>query len=189
MPKNKTRGVARTAVSLAPELLRRMRATKGEVNWSAIAAQAFEAELTRLDIRKGNKKMDHVVERLRASRRECVTSLFETGFMEGRMWAEEVAEEIELRRLERARLTAKSQMNFGYNNWLLGLRDKPNISPRAAFVYCIRPTDYDVLYEEGIDNFWEEVLEVSAPESDESEFVHGFADGALSIWEEVANKL
>jgi hypothetical protein len=160
-----------------------------KVNWSAIASEAFAAEVARINTRKEKAKMDDVIARLRASQREGVSLLFERGREAGEEWAKQEAEAIELRRLEQARYETKSEVKSGFDNWLVGIHPDSRLSARSRFVQIIRPTEHALDCESTVEDFWDEALDDLACDSGDSEFVHGFADGALDIWEEVANKL
>src|SRR5262249_2250017 len=62
-------------------------------NWSAIAQQAFRAEVLSRAVRKEPNDMTNVVERLRASKQQHEKSAFEAGQQAGEQWAKGTAED------------------------------------------------------------------------------------------------
>src|SRR5262245_38612223 len=95
--------VYRMTVSIPADLRERIEAVREPVNWSAVAAGAFEAKLGELAARKGKKTMKDVVQRLRASARKSENLDYQAGEQSGRDWAANTAEVAQLKRLERAR--------------------------------------------------------------------------------------
>jgi hypothetical protein len=61
-------GIYRTTISISADLKRRIDKAGEDVNWSAIAARAFESKLADIAAKKEKKNMDDVIQRLRASR-------------------------------------------------------------------------------------------------------------------------
>lgn len=188
MAKKKRSAFVRTTISLPAELRKRMKACGDGVNWSAIAAEAFAAEVARINTRKDDSKMDDVIERLRASQRESGTQSFEEGREAGMEWAKRFAEAAELQRLwreweiwSRERCNRTDWMTFGGDQ-----RGKP----RDTLVEITSPVEFKEDPRRVVDEFWTYALsEEFASQSEEAEFVHGFADGALDVWAEVADKL
>ena len=179
MAKKKQPTFVRTTISLPASLRKSMKACGEDVNWSAIAAQAFAAEVARINTRKEGSKMDDVIERLRASEREEGTALFEQGRELGIEWAKTEASAIELRRLKRAFDSTDYQYRT-VHGWLEITRDSQPACDQ--FVEYIRPRDsYGSVVES--DEFWEFALGDYISQKDESEFVHGFADGAVGCME------
>ncbi|MHB9005273.1 MAG: hypothetical protein ACYC6C_14710 [Coriobacteriia bacterium] len=161
---------ARTAVSLPPDLKRRMDKVTEPVNWSAIAALAFEAKLGEIASRKERKTMDDVVERLRASKRESGSALYKEGHELGSAWAKDYAEANELKNLDRA---SESPINF---------------NDSEALYMAIQPWNAD--YREGERDFWETVVgESRLDDVEEPDFLRGLVDGALEVWRAVKDKL
>src|SRR5262249_27023394 len=93
------KGVVRTNISLPRELKARMDAAPSSVNWSAVAAQAFEAKLLELESQKEVKSMDDVIARLKAAAELEANEDYQAGFKAGQQWAKEQATPKELRRL------------------------------------------------------------------------------------------
>src|SRR5262249_23608495 len=82
-------GVVRTTISLPPDLKSRMDAVKESVNWSGVAAAAFEAKLKELAARKEPENMEDVVKRLRAAAELEANEEYQAGFEAGQAWAKE----------------------------------------------------------------------------------------------------
>src|SRR5260370_8114024 len=61
----------RTTITIPSDLKARMDAIGEEVNWSAVASRAFEARLAEIISKRGAKKMEDVVTRLRASKNKA----------------------------------------------------------------------------------------------------------------------
>ena len=102
-------GYVRTTITVPHQLKRRMQRVR-TVNWSAVACQAFEATLSELSKRPGERtmpetpSMDDAFERLRRLKNLPEASEnpqdFQDGFQWGRHWAMATATPQELRRLE-----------------------------------------------------------------------------------------
>jgi hypothetical protein len=174
----------RTTISIPPDLKARMDAVDEPVNWSAIACQAFEAKLAEITKRRGAMDMKEVAMRLRVSKRKNEAVQYQEGFEVGRRWAMNQAEADELERLADLHLHAQTirewqTLFYEYRN------DASSAAERLAKV---------ILGEDGepgraeAREFWENVLgkrEAAVP----SEFVRGFAEGALEVWDEVQGEL
>src|SRR5205809_1051596 len=93
-------GATRTNISLPRDLKARMDAVTEPVNWSAVAAQAFEAKLAELNARKEGATMEDVIARLKAADALDNKTEFQAGLKNGESWAEKTARPRQLRRLE-----------------------------------------------------------------------------------------
>src|SRR5262249_1746271 len=82
-------GATRTNISLPRDLKARMDAVKEAVNWSAIAAHAFEQKLAELNARKKGAKMEDVIARMKAAEEEDSNQAFRAGNEAGEVWARE----------------------------------------------------------------------------------------------------
>lgn len=175
-------GSFRTTISIPQDLKRRMDKAGPDVNWSAIAATAFEAKLAEIAAKKVKKNMDDVIQRLRASKTSSENELYQEGFEVGQQWAKEDAEAIELKRLQNLRdhlamawegcFDPASQQTYNASQWV---------------VFAIRPeTDKD---RHAAEEFWGDVLVDEFPKAEEDQFVRGFAEGALEVWAEVSPHL
>lgn len=76
-----------------------MDAVSETVNWSQVAAAAFETKLAEIALRKKEKTMTDIVQRLRASRVTSISADQKRGEKLGRHWAEHVAPWRELKEL------------------------------------------------------------------------------------------
>src|SRR5947209_133679 len=68
-------------------------------NWSAVAQGAFREAVAVHAIKKEPDNMDHVIERLRASKERATQNSFNSGKVSGKNWAMERAEWEELKRV------------------------------------------------------------------------------------------
>lgn len=172
-------GSYRTTISIPQDLKRRMDKAGPDVNWSAIAAAAFEAKLAEIAAKKVKKNMDDVIQRLRASNQENEAQSYKEGFKAGQEWAKDYAEAADLKKLSKFREPLSSHewelqfVNDDYN---------PPVSDR--FIKIVWPdADEDA-------EFWAGAIgEDFVYQADDGEFVHGFADGALNVWDEVKARL
>src|SRR4051794_17293907 len=97
----------RTTISVPAELKARMEAAAEQVNWSAVACQAFEAKLAEIITRRGPRDMNDAITRLRESKRRADEAAESEGSEDGRRWAMEEAEAVELERLEALRASVR----------------------------------------------------------------------------------
>lgn len=165
---------ARMNISLPDELKARMDALKEPVNWSGVAAKAYQEKLEELDPTPREVTMAEAVERLRASRAayvsepafEIAADRYGEGLIAGMTWAREAAEWPALMQLERlAGSTAPSQ-------W------EQDDDLAEAAQNAIAPADRAT--------FWQERADEPAPPT---RYIHGFTDGALTILDEVKKRL
>jgi hypothetical protein len=73
------RRTVQTSISIPSHLRSRMDAVDEQVNWSAIACQAFEQKLAEINKRKELRDISDVVIRLRASRRQFENEQYQAG--------------------------------------------------------------------------------------------------------------
>ncbi len=172
--------IVRMTISLDKDLKLRMdeiNAEKWVVNWSAVAARAFQQE-----IRKRQKPklegvgMEAVVNRLKASRDEYLGNSYEFGKSTGADWARNAADWIELKRLDDFRDAVGSE------NW-------PNVfaggGHALARVVLGKP-------DEGAADtkaFWEQIGIEEQDQIASQDFARGFADGAVEVWEQVQGQI
>jgi hypothetical protein len=171
---------ARTTITVPSDLKARMEAVDEPVNWSAIACAAFEQKLAEIIKQRGTKDMDEVIDRLRASKKKHDSEQYQQGHEAGQEWAKEQAEVDELLLLE------KWEQSCPPTEWqdcfIAG--DRSAYSVAENFVFRIWPDDDG---DRGAaQNFWEQQGREDNPDG---EFVRGFAEGALGIWNQVKDKL
>jgi hypothetical protein len=175
MSKKKRRGFVRTTISLPADLRRRMRSCGEEVNWSAVAARAFAAEVARINTQKDDVRLEDVVARLRSSLGDSRGELFHRGRLQGEKWAQSQATAAELRRLWATRRDIARKPGMNAENWLSAVDDKQTPGEVLAKI-----VGRDKTIRHGSEG--EKLMK-------SSEYVHGFAAGAIHIWKHVAKKL
>jgi len=172
----------RTTISVPNELKARMDACEEAINWSSVACQAFEAKLAEITKRRGARNMKEVAMRLRASKRKSESGQYNEGFEAGKTWAMNRAEADELERLADLRdgnITNWDVLFDQYGGNAFG------VAERMAFV--ILGDDDEPGRAEArdfCDGAIGEPIEKLSPG-----FVRGFVEGALEIWDEVAEGL
>ena len=171
---------ARTTITVPADLRARMDAVGEDVNWSALACQAFEQKLAEIIKRKGTSDMTEVVDRLRVSKCKFESEQYQTGHQAGQAWAKDTAEVVELIRLEYWR-------NQYASDWDRIFQDSANVALPAADYFVSAIQAEPPVKRRDVRDFWESV-DPGTP-SPVGEFVHGFADGALSVWDKVKDQL
>jgi len=172
---------ARISIYLADDLRRRMDKVKG-VNWSAVAAEAFERKLGELAAQKQEKKMEDVIQRLRASKLEDDSEIVAQGRHDGHAWAKDGATAAELKRL--AKYMDRFEAALQGEQFTCG-SESDAYCGAERFVFEIDPNagnDRMVA-----SDFWEGVT--GENEYPDNEYVQAFAEGAMALWSEVADKL
>lgn len=124
---------------------------------------------------------DRLVDRLRKSKASSQEAAKSKGFQVGCEWANTSAETIELRHLEAAR-----------SNWQLweamlttSKNDAYSASENLAFV--IRP-ESEKDRRAAVD-FWESVLGGDIDDAANDDWLIGFAEGSLSVWDGAADEV
>jgi hypothetical protein len=171
---------ARTTITIPPDLKGRMEAVEEPVNWSAIACQAFEQKLAEFTKRRGARDMKEVADRLRASKQKHESVQYNEGQEAGRQWAKDQAEAGELILLERWRDSCRS----GEWSDCFATDGRSAYAASEHFVFRIWPESDGARGD--AQNFWEQQ---GCEDHPQDEFVHGFADGALEVWDEVKDQL
>ena len=185
MPKRKT--VERRTISIPADLDARMAKVDGE-NWSAIACRAFEQRLGEIAAQKVEKDMEDVVARLRASNQAAETELYAQGKEFGTRWAKNMATAIELRRLDKFAERKYNDPDEEDMNSFLAPHDTDG-SPADRLAW-------EILGDQGLGrnestDFWHDATGMDQYKSDlsEPEFLRGFIDGAVEIWEAVESRI
>lgn len=173
----------RTNISVPVALKARMEKTKEAVNWSAVACEAFERKLDEIQARKEVRKMDDVIERLRASKRQSAHKTAGEGAEAGRQWAKHRAEAIHLERLDRMRGRSGHYWDQTFDDNV----GQSAYSGAELFVFAIEP-EHDKNRTAASD-FWGEELGDEWRGIAVGNYVQAFADGALEIWDEVSGKI
>lgn len=176
-------------ISVPTELNARM-AKHADENWSAIACRAFESRLGELAAQKQEKNMDDVVARLRASKHESDSQIYLDGKDAGEDWAKETASAAELKRLSRLREKLDHEPQYGWEWFFDSSVNRGAFSPADHLAFAILGDDDDRDREDST-RFWETATGWDQYNSSltDDQFLRGFAEGALEIWEQVAAKL
>lgn len=156
-------GAVRRNVSIPGGLERRMRECSDghKVNWSQVAARAFEEELKYIEIRtKGDGKMDSTIERWKRDFEEDQRASREQGFADGREWAEGTA------RFKEARKVA-------------GLRGSAGDVTASDIWQAAIP---ELTYAE----FWEQASGPDYEDDVNDAYVEGFVKGVGEVYDEKA---
>src|SRR5690349_19928782 len=77
----------RTTITVPADLKDRMDATGSSVNWSAVAARAFEVKLAEINARKKGATMDDVITRMKAADEADANEARQEGKEAGEQWA------------------------------------------------------------------------------------------------------
>jgi hypothetical protein len=163
--------IQRVTISVPAALRERMDAVKGQVNWSGVAARAFEAKLLEIELAKkrGNMSKEDIVKRLKAAAEEDHED-YDDGKAAGQEWAAETATPKELKRL--AEYMERVRGDTSARGLVTAVRPKAKDDPHA--------------YE----SFWEEALgEEGADRIKDRDFLRGFGAGAVEVWDEVSDEL
>jgi hypothetical protein len=165
-------------ISIPDDLRKRMdKANKTEdVNWSQVAAGAFEMKLAEIASRKVERTMDDVVQRLKASKLESSSKDEKEGKEAGFEWAKKHAEWPELVRLNKL--------------WGDGNFDAIFNASNDSTSFFLETADPERMAECGgrDESDWtEEVFGVAGSISDE--YVYAFWNGAVQIYNEVQDKV
>jgi hypothetical protein len=167
----------RTTITLPPGLKTRMDAVADQVNWSAVAAAAFERKLVEIAARREPQNMNDIINRLRESNKECEKEVFEEGRRAGKEWASKYASAKELRRL------AKWDNEHGQEmEWVSGDNDAYGV---AHNILAVIDPDLDGDRSASVE-FWTDCFGEGYPEG---ELLRGFVVGAIELWDEVRSKL
>jgi hypothetical protein len=175
---------ARTTISVPPALKARMDAVDETVNWSAVACQAFELKLAEIIRRRGAKNMKEAIERLKASKRKTDDTRYLEGSEAGKAWAMNEAEAEELQNLDSFREGCESE--GGWEEWFATPKWNAAFSNAEHIAFVALGV---------IDGEWDrtEADQFLAQAMDEKQiddqFLRGFVDGALEIWEKVKEEI
>jgi hypothetical protein len=179
----KTTGSHRTTISVPLDLKKRMDKVKEDVNWSALACQAFEGKLAEIAAKKETKTMEDVIQRLRGSLRQHESETYKEGYEFGQEWAQKTAEAGELKRLERA----IDQHQRNWEETFEVFEGQSGGVPARGWVYSlIWPADTEFDKE---DDFWGAAIGDDLSPVDEPQFVRGFAEGAVDIWRQLKSRV
>jgi hypothetical protein len=176
----------RTTITIPQSLKTRMDAVQGPVNWSALAARAFEAKLREVEMRdKKALSKEEIVKRLQASQTEDAQRDHEAGKEAGKEWA---GRQATAKQLKRAAQWVRSFDDTPIDWWDV---DSPNwtapFGPTDRFVFAVLPDRKDD--RDAPAEFWKRALGDEADRIADGDFFHGFVDGAVELWQEVHDEL
>jgi hypothetical protein len=178
-------GVVRTTISVPRELKARMDKVEESVNWSGVACSAFEAKLLELESQRQVENMDDVVARLKAAAELEDKEEYQAGLEAGRTWAKEDATPKQLRRI--ADYVEKSDRSYDFCWYDSSLNWNAPFGPLDHFAFVAWPDRKDD--RSAADDFFEQALGDDAHRVQDDDFLHGFGDGVVEIWDQVRNKL
>jgi len=181
MAKKKKPALVRRSMTIPWELDAQIR-KHPEVNWSAVTRDAIQIKLGELVKESSMTAMDDVVTRLKASVIEEASEDRKHGIEAGKAWARKSAEVRHLRRLDAAQqdheydrlfdLDCYGEQRGAISLWAI------MFSPEQG-----EPTN-DGLYE-----FWNDLIGASDDQQASEEYLMGFVDGAIEVWDSVKDKL
>lgn len=173
------------SVYVNEDLKGRMELEEGE-NWSKVAAAAFEKRLADLIDRKKVDDMTAAIQRLRASRNEYKEAINMDSFRVGKRWAAEAASFVQLKRLSElsSRLDGVSPIA-----WIDFFDDSNESNPAPAVTFACEVEGLGEIDWDAARDFWANVIELQGGRLPDSDFVHGFAEGALEFYDAISDKL
>lgn len=178
------KGYVRTNISLPRALKGRMDAVDASVNWSQVAASAFEVHLRRLESEKEGSAMDDVIARMKAADELDCNEQHQEGLDAGRKWVTRakghatprqlrtLAKAIERQDVRDLVETYASGLNSGVMRGLYS-----ELHPREE-----RPDELDVTA------FWDNVLQ-DPRQIEDVAFAVGFIEGAMEEWEKIESHI
>lgn len=148
-----------------------------DFNWSEFVGAAIERQLCILE-------QEYVpmstIERLRASKQQLRSEQFMEGERFGREWANRSAEYAQLKRLSKLRDTVED-----WDEWFV--EDETGVyGVCELLVEAIEPPGE--FNRQVAADFWKDALDGEGPEED-PDFVQGFAEGALAVFDSVEDEL
>lgn len=177
--------MARTTISIPDDLKRRMDKVKEPINWSLVAAVAFERKIGEIAARKKEaKNMQDVIDRLRGKAHDEESELYHDGYEVGEEWAKNYASPKQLQRL------SNLVELLEWSEYFIGQCNAP-YSHCDYLAFLILGLDDDEIDEFKSDEFWESAaaLDHRSQKLRDTDFLRGFVEGADELWSAVANKL
>jgi hypothetical protein len=173
----------RMTITIPVSVKEHMDQVKEQVNWSAVAAEAFQRKVVEIRTRR-TKAMTKaaIISRLKAAG-EADPKGFEAGRAFGRKWGEEKAPPRYLRNLAR-----NPEEAF---EWKVDPDPAPyEGGPYRTISYTLARVITDESGGENAQAFWAETVGADGYElADKEDFARGFVAGALEVWEEVKDEL
>lgn len=171
--------MARKNLTIADDLKKRMDKVKEPVDWSAVAAAAFEQKLGEFALQKKEKKVEDVIQRLRAAAVEEASDTEREGHRDGYEFARQCATPSELERL--------SQMARDDN---LFQGDQLCCTWAELVVQKARGLSVDEMREESLDVIGSKWFpDKTARIAMDPVYLRAFIQGAARLWDEVRDKV
>lgn len=195
---------ARTTITIPAPLKARMEAVGGQVNWSAVASEAFEKRLSELEQKAfpmtDMPNKDDALARLRSLKNKPEGQLrqrSDRAFQLGQRWAMADAHPNELKRLEE--FCEQTAIHQPFDQWKTEAHDRRGVK-RVFRELTLKILGYDHLADmQSVRHeaaaFWQQRVGLPAdarqrdPEWNDAMFLSGFAQGALEFWTDVKNDL
>ena len=169
------------SIYVPDEMKARMDEADDRANWSAIAQRAFEIELGHLESAQEIGSMTDVIERLRASKEQSAKASQDDGRTAGQEWAKRSAEYEDLKRV------AKLNLRDFYENF-----EDPDWTAREFVTTAIMGSHEEAKFILGDDAEMSACYGVDEDMVDATltrEFLVGFVEGAIEVWEEIKNQI
>jgi hypothetical protein len=175
--------VARLGLTLPPELKKEMDEVPEEVNWSAVAAEAFRRKLTQLQSEREATTMEEVIGRMRADEKLNDDAMHKEGRQAAEQWVmKRRAKPKELRRLDKA--MEPFDHSSGY--YVSVMANGMNRGPAVGIARDLFGDKYDAsLFWKGVIGLGDDWRETA----DDVNFADGFVEKAMELWEQIEPKL
>lgn len=174
--------MARMTITFSDSLREQIDNVGEKVNWSNVAAKAFENKVIEIKSKKRNIDMETVVQRLMASKEVHAKSREQLGFDSGLDFAKRFAK---FEHLENLNNTINEMGNDSYA--IYNESDAYSPAEKVAFAALgLGNGDED---RQASESFWELALGYDQKNADDPAFVEGFVEGALELFSQVQSKL
>lgn len=180
-------GVVRVSITVPADVKKKMDRVGREVNWSAVATQAFIVKLGEIAKTLEKKSMADVIDRLRGSKLQGNSQAYRNGLRMGEEWAKHSADVAELKSIES--LYSEWDNELGSAGWDGRFREDFPWNDRgltgAVFDYLYG--NDDTLEER---TFWQIIFGDDHDRyTNNPQAIKGMLDGALRVWRTVQNEL
>lgn len=163
----------RMMISITKSLRKRMDAVKDQVNWSAVARDAFERKLR--DIARAKEiDMSDGLQRLRATKESFILEEIEAGKEAGVLWAKDSADYKNLELLHRS-----TQQYQDYSSWA---EDFDSRHGPVDHFYSVTGLDDDLGSTREQADYTEAWFGTQNPSTS---FIAGFVEGALEVFSKI----
>ena len=161
------------SIYVSDEMKARMDEAGTDANWSAIAQRAFGSELDHVQSVKEVKTMTDVIDRLRASKQKFLDQELADGKTAGAHWAKTEAEFEELRKMS-----------------IMGSAGLDQLGAPTGLVLAMHVHDKVIGGDVGLEDvaFFFQV-DPDLLDDISEKYVQSFVEGALNVWQEVADEL